>query len=124
MKKLLPLLIACSLGVNATEEPLTEELKVPSEQRVEMCDVVFEMAERIMMARQIGVEVPRLRDIADSDVIYGPTMHEMISEAYSDPQLGVRSNRVNAAREFANHWSTMCYEAKGLAFNEKKLLRF
>ncbi|CAL9971551.1 hypothetical protein VPHD63_0045 [Vibrio phage D63] len=123
MKKLLPLLIACALNVNAAEES-TEQLTPPTEEKVEMCDVVFQIAERIMAARQIGVEVPRLRDVADSDLVYGPAMHEMITEAYNDPQLSVRSNRVNAAREFANRWATMCYEAKGLAFNEKKLLRF
>jgi hypothetical protein len=70
---------------------------------INICKNMGEYARTVMEGRQNGVPMSKLIDLAaSSDDSTGPTMRQIIIEAYDHPRMSVEANKATAAVDFEN----------------------
>ena len=70
---------------------------------IKVCKNMGEYARTVMEGRQNGVPMSKLIDLAaSSDASTGPTMQQIIIEAYDHPRMSVEANKATATVDFEN----------------------
>ena len=99
MKKIALLLMALSTTALASAE-------VPMK---EVCAQLAEVAQVTMTARQSGVPVRSMMEIAVDETIV-----DMVTEAYSTPSYNTPKNQDRAIQDFEDQWYLRCIKSYNL----------
>ena len=84
--------------------------------RIDSCPTVGGMAKAVMQLRQGGVAIsePLARAQSDFDGVTQELVVKMITDAYEQPLMRVRENKLEAVTEFENMWTVACFNAESI----------
>ena len=105
------------VAVIVLASPVHAEVTSREQATESVCNDIFDIAHKIMEARQVGVEIPKLRAVANRNSLFPNLMHDMITEAYTITPRIQQKAQDKLSTEFANQWSLSCYQTQGINFD-------
>ena len=101
--------LAVFAGIAYSEQTKTEEgVTVLPETAVVApkinCLEIYSLAQATMDARQHGVSLPRMLEIAEGDTLYT----QMTVESFKVSEYNIQENKDKASKEFAEEWYLNC----------------
>ena len=83
-------------------------LSVPAQAEPASCQQIAELAKSIMTARQKGVSMSKVMEIAGDNKLF----KEMMVDAYETGRYIVESNQRRETADFRDKWYLACYKAQ------------